>query len=269
MTPHSKIVSDTIGCNCAGYICNRIQANNGDGVELTTIARYYANEKEVGEAVKDSGVPREDVFITSKILNPEDSAEATYKSVIGSVTNVDGSDGYLDLMLIHNAVPHTKDGRKMMWQAMEKAKNEGKLRDIGVSNFGIGHLEEMKSYAEVWPPVVNQIELHPWCQQRDVVEFCQKNKIVIEAYCPIARNQKADDPTLVSIAKKHSKSSTQVLLRYALQKQWVPLPKSDNAGRIGQNADLYDFSLDGEDMKKLDGLDEGEKGALVMAVSNS
>jgi diketogulonate reductase-like aldo/keto reductase len=101
-----------------------------------------------------------------------------------------------------------------------------------------------------------------------VVEYCQKNDIAVEAYCPLVRNQKAEDPTLKGIADKHGKSTAQVLLRYSLQKGWVPLPKSDNPGRIASNADLYGFELDGEDMQKLDACDQGGEGALVMAVDN-
>lgn len=111
-------------------------------------------------------------------------------------------------------------------------------------------------------------QLHPWCQQKDAVKYCQDNKIVVEAYCPLVRNQKADDATLQSIAKKHSVTDAQVLVRWSLQRGFVPLPKSDTPSRIEKNADLYGFELDSSDMAKLDGLDEAEKGALVQAVSN-
>lgn len=114
----------------------------------------------------------------------------------------------------------------------------------------------------------NEFQLHPWCQQREVVDYCKKNGIAVEAYCPLVRNQKAEDPTLKGIADKHSKSTAQILLRYSLQKGWVPLPKSDNPGRIASNADLYDFELGDDDMKALDGLDQAGEGALVLAVDN-
>jgi len=111
-------------------------------------------------------------------------------------------------------------------------------------------------------------QLHPWCQQRAAVSYCESQNIVVEAYCPLVRNQKADDPTLNSIAKKHNVTTGQVLIRYCLQKDWVPLPKSDTPSRIEANTDLYGFELDQEDIKKLDGLDEGDKGAIVQAVKN-
>jgi len=134
------------------------------------------------------------------------------------------------------------------------------------SNFGIAHLEDLKRYAKVWPPAVNQLELHPWLQQREVVEYCQKNGIAVEAYCPLVRNQKAEDKTLNEIAKKHSKTTAQVLIRYCIQKNWSPLPKSDNPGRIAQNADVFNFELGKDDMEKLDA--QPQEAALVLAVDN-
>lgn len=113
------------------------------------------------------------------------------------------------------------------------------------------------------------MQLHPWCQQRECVSYCQKQDIVVEAYCPIVRNQKAKDKTLVSLAQKYNKSPSQVLIRYCLQKDWVPLPKSDTASRIVENADIYDFEIDAQDMKTMDDLDEGAKGSIVQAVDNN
>lgn len=112
-------------------------------------------------------------------------------------------------------------------------------------------------------------QLHPWCQQCEVVEYCKSNNILIEAYCPLVRNQKAHDKTLNDIATKHKKSTNHVLVRYCLQKGWVPLPKSDTPQRIVSNADVFDFELDEEDMRALDSLDQGAKGAIVQAVKNS
>ncbi|KAK7181444.1 hypothetical protein DPSP01_008672 [Paraphaeosphaeria sporulosa] len=230
-------------------------------------AQYYANETSVGRAVRDSSVSRSELYITTKILSPGKDIESTYKSIEDSVEKLDGKNGYVDLFLIHS--PNGgKESRKLMWQALEKAKANGKVRDIGVSNYGVGHIEEIKEFGQVWPPAVNQIELHPWCQQREAVEYCKKNNIVVEAYCPIVRNQKVDDKTLNEIANKHKTSPNQVLIRYALEKGWVPLPKSDSPKRIEKNADVYGFELDVKDMEILDGLDQGKSGAIVQAVSN-
>lgn len=158
--------------------------------------------------------------------------------------------------------------RQVIWQALERAHEEGLCRSIGVSNWGIGHLEEAKSYAKIWPPHVNQIELHPWCQQREIVKYCQDNGIAIEAFCPLVRTRKMNDKTLTSIASKHTKDPGAVLIRYSLQKGWSPLPKSDTPSRIESNADVYDFELDSDDMGRLDSLDQGAAGAIEESVVN-
>lgn len=165
------------------------------------------------------------MFITTKILTARGSIDDTYSSLLESVHKMGGKDGYVDLFLIHSPSGGPV-ARKEMYQALEKLLANGKTRSIGVSNFGIGHIEELKSFAEVWPPHVNQIELHPFSQQREIVEYCHKHGIVVEAYCPLVRNRKADDRTLNAVAQAHGKTVAQVLIRYCLQKNWVPLPKS-------------------------------------------
>ncbi|KAE8145902.1 NADP-dependent oxidoreductase domain-containing protein [Aspergillus avenaceus] len=230
-------------------------------------AQFYANEKEVGDAIRQSGIPRSELFITTKILVPGGSPEATYEKLLASVEKIGGPGGYIDLFLIHSANSGTS-GRKEMWQALEKLLEEGKTKSIGVSNWGVKHIEELKSYAKVWPPHVNQIELHPWNQQRVIDEYCKQHGIIVEAYSPIVRNYKASDPTLVGLANKYNKTTQQVLVRYALQKEWVPLPKSDNPERIVANANIFDFDISREDMAVLDDLDQGSAGAIVEAVEN-
>ncbi|KAL8856654.1 MAG: hypothetical protein Q9178_006721 [Gyalolechia marmorata] len=231
-------------------------------------AQFYRNESEMGEAVRQSGIPRPEVFLTTKILSAGGSPEKSYAKCLDSVKAIDPSEnGYVDLFLIHSSSAGAAK-RKEMWQALERLVEEKKARSIGVSNFGIGHINEMKEYAKIWPPQVNQIELHPWNQQREIVKYCRDHNIVIEAYCPLVRNKMAHEENLLAISKKHNKTTGQILIRYCLQKDWVPLPKSDTPSRIESNADLYDFELDEEDMTKLDSLDQGEKGAIVQAVRN-
>jgi diketogulonate reductase-like aldo/keto reductase len=269
-------------------------------------AQYYANEASVGEAVRASGLKRSDIFLTTKILSAGADLDATYASIVESVEKLDGKDGYVDLFLIHSPNGGAK-ARKLMWTALEKAKEAGKVREIGVSNYAVEVLEELKEFAKVWPPAVDQVEvctycfpcpnptqrtiryvdwptygylptdtqdtlanasqLHPWCQQRELVDFCKQNNIVVQAYCPLVRNEKAQDATLLAISKKHGVSANQVLVRWSLQKGWVPLPKSDTPERIVSNADVYGFELDKEDMEKLDQLDQGADGALVQVAS--
>ncbi|KAL4916836.1 NADP-dependent oxidoreductase domain-containing protein [Aspergillus aurantiobrunneus] len=230
-------------------------------------AQFYANEKEVGEAIRDSGLPRSEIFVTTKILSPAGSPEATYQKIVDSVDKIGGKDGYVDLFLIHSSSSGSS-GRKELWQALERLLEEGRTKSIGVSNFGVKHIEELKTFAKVWPPHVNQIELHPWSQQRVIDAYCKKHGIIVEAYSPIVRNYKANDPTLVALANKYNKSTQQVLIRYSLQKGWVPLPKSDDPGRIVSNADVFDFDIADEDISVLDALNQGSAGAIVEAVEN-
>ncbi|OJJ48296.1 hypothetical protein ASPZODRAFT_130273 [Penicilliopsis zonata CBS 506.65] len=232
-------------------------------------AQFYRNEREVGEAIRQSGIPRAELFVTTKIISPAGSPEATYKKLCESVEQIagEGPDSYVDLFLIHSSSSGPA-GRKELWLALEKLLAEGKTRSIGVSNYGVQHIEEMKAYATVWPPQVNQLELHPWCQQRVIDAYCKRHGIVVEAYSPIVRNYKANDPTLVGLAQKYGKTTQQILIRYALQKEWVPLPKSDDPARIAANAAIYDFNISSEDMAVLNALDQGPAGAIVEAVEN-
>ncbi|BCS29867.1 aldo/keto reductase family protein [Aspergillus puulaauensis] len=230
-------------------------------------AQFYANEKEVGEAIRNSGLPRSEIFVTTKILAPAGSPEETYKKISDSVDKIGGKDGYVDLFLIHSSSSGSA-GRKELWQALERLLEEGRTKSIGVSNFGVKHIEELKPFAKVWPPHVNQIELHPWSQQRVIDAYCKKHGIIVEAYSPIVRNYKANDPTLVELAKKYNKATQQVLIRYALQKGWVPLPKTDDPERIVSNADVFDFDISDEDIAVLNALDQGSAGAIVEAVEN-
>ncbi|OQD73380.1 hypothetical protein PENDEC_c015G06787 [Penicillium decumbens] len=230
-------------------------------------AQFYGNESEVGEALRTSGLPRDQVFVTSKILSPAGSVEATYAKLLESVEKISGPDGYVDLFLIHSSSSGPA-GRKQLWQALEKLHEEGKTKNIGVSNYGVQHIEEMKAYAKVWPPHANQLELHPWCQQRTIEAYCKQHGILVEAYAPIVRNYKANDPTLVEVAQKYGQTTQQVLIRYSLQKGWVPLPKTDNAERIADNANVFGFDISADDMDLLDSLDQGAAGAIVEAVAN-
>jgi len=222
-------------------------------------AQAYHNEAEVGEAIRKSNIPREEIFVTTKIANPGGSTEKSYKQCLASVEKM-GLD-YVDLFLIHSPVSGL-EARKEVWAALEQLQKDGKTKSIGVSNFGVHHLEELKGYATVFPPAVNQIELHPWFQQKDIVKWCKDNGVVVEAYCPIVRNKKKDDPILNEIAKKYGKTTTQVLIRWSLQQGWVPLPKSEATERIKANADIYDFELSKEDDQKLKDLDQGREGGI-------
>ncbi|KAI0728236.1 Aldo/keto reductase [Fomitopsis betulina] len=214
-------------------------------------AQAYRNEAHVGAAVKESGIPREEVFVTTKCINKTHGYESTLKGVDTSLERF--GFGYIDLFLIHDPMSG-RERRLQTYKALQEARAEGKIRSVGVSNYGIKHLEEFKD-ARYEMPTVNQIELHPFCQQKSIVEYCRANAIVVQAYCPILRG-KMDDPVITKLAEKHRRDPAHVLLRWSLQKGFVPLPKSATPARIQSNTLLYDFALDHGDMEQLDALDK-------------
>ncbi|KAI0319506.1 Aldo/keto reductase [Amylostereum chailletii] len=217
-------------------------------------AEMYQNEAEVGRAVRESGVSREQVFITSKVpggtADPVASVQASYEKL-----NV----GHIDLYLIHSA-HGGKDVRLNIYKALLAAKVAGKVRDVGVSNFNIKHLEELRE-AGLETPAVNQVELHPFCQQKPIVDYCSAHGIVVEAYCPLVRGA-FDNPVLQEISKKTNKTPAQVLVRWSLQSGFVPLPKSSNPERVIENANIYDFVLSPDEIAALNALDRGSEGAI-------
>lgn len=221
-------------------------------------AQVYRNENAVGQAVKESGLKREEVFVTTKCVSNTHGYESTLKGVDSSLAKF-GFD-YIDLFLIHDPLSGPVK-RIETYKALLEAKDKGKIRSVGVSNYGVHHLEEIRK-AGLETPAVNQIELHPWCQQKDIVAYCEKNEIVVQAYCPLVRGQKLGHPVLEELSKKHNTSGAQVLIRWSLQKGYVPLPKSTHEERIASNADVYGFELSGDDMAALDALDEGSKGGI-------
>jgi len=216
-------------------------------------ARVYRNEQPCADAIRKSGLKREEIFFTSKVppksMNYEDakkSIESTF-----SQTKLD----YVDLYLLH-APYGGKEGRLGAWKALAEAQKAGKIRSIGVSNYGVHHLDELEEYIKssgVGGTIdVNQCEIHPWLPRNDIVEWCKKRNVLVEAYCPIVRGERAGEPVLKQLGEKHGKTWAQILLRWSLQKGYVPLPKSVTPARIESNAAIYDFELDAEDMKALD-----------------
>ncbi|KAF9814581.1 hypothetical protein IEO21_05039 [Rhodonia placenta] len=220
----------------------------------------YRNEAHVGAAWKGSDLPREEVFLTTKCINKTHGYESTLKGVDVSLERF-GVE-YIDLFLIHDPMSG-RDRRLQTYKALQDARRAGKIRSIGVSNYGVHHLEEIRA-AGYTMPSVNQIEvchLHPFCQQKAIVSYCSAHSIVVQAYCPILRG-KMDHPVILELAERYHKEAAQILLRWSLQKGFVPLPKSATPERIRSNIQLYDFSLDDDAMTRLNALDKGKEGAL-------
>jgi len=223
------------------------------GYRLIDTAEMYDNEEEIGKAIKKSGIPRNEIFITSKVWNTNQGYENTLKSFNNSLKrlNID----YLDLYLIHWPV----SGKYIeTWKALEKLYRDGKVRAIGVSNFLIHHLQNIMDKCEI-VPMVNQIEFHPHLVQKDLLNFCKNNKIQLEAWSPLMRGRINDIPEIVNIAKKYNKTPAQIVLRWDLQHEVVTIPKSVHKERIKENANIFDFELSEIDMKIIDGLDQNKR----------
>ncbi|KAF3065828.1 putative oxidoreductase C2F3.05c [Daldinia childiae] len=222
-------------------------------------AVFYHNEEGCGKAIKASGLPRSEIYFTSKIPPDLMSYDATKAQVDKSLKTA-GLD-YIDLILIHSPYGGSA-ARKGVWKALVEAVEEGKVRSIGVSNYGVQHLDELEKHiAELEAErggkgkggviSVGQWEIHPWCRREDIAEWSKKRNIAVEAYCPVVRGERFGDPTLVSLAEKYGKTQAQILIRWSLQKGYLPLPKSATTSRIIENAAIYDFDLSQEDIEKL------------------
>jgi diketogulonate reductase-like aldo/keto reductase len=220
------------------------------GYRHVDTARIYGNEADVGAAIKASGIPRDQIFVTTKLWNDDQGYDSALRAFDASAKRL-GLD-YIDLYLIHWPVP----GKRLeSWRALEKLHADKRARAIGVSNFLVKHLEELFTRAHEWP-AVNQIELTPFLQRRDTVALCHEERIVVEAYSPLTRGKRLADPTVTAIAKELGKSPAQVLLRWNIEKGVVVLPKSVHEARIAENAAIFDFSLTPAQLARLDGLEE-------------
>lgn len=219
------------------------------GYRHVDTARIYDNEKDVGEALRRSGLPRDEIYVTTKLWNSDHGYEKTMHACDASLKRL-GLDA-VDLYLVHWPVARL---RKDTWRAMIELRKSGKARAIGVSNFMVKHLEDLLDADVV--PEVNQIELHPFLHPKDLTDLCAKHGIVVEAYSPLTRGERIDDPAITKVAKKLGRTNAQVLVRWGVQHGWVSLPKSKRKARIEENADVFGFEISGDDMRDLDALHE-------------
>lgn len=221
-------------------------------------AEMYQNEAQVGQAIRQSSLERDDIFITSKLNNgfhePDDARQAFADTL--EKLGVE----YIDLFLIHWPLPNKYGGDFVStWKVLEEFKKDGRAKSIGVSNFQVPHLEKLASECEI-TPAVNQIELHPYFQNREVAQYGIQHGIATEAWSPIARGDILDDAAVTAIAEELGKTSAQVVLRWHIQQGYIVFPKSTTPERIKENFALFDFTLSDEHMARINELDQGEAG---------
>jgi diketogulonate reductase-like aldo/keto reductase len=232
------------------------------GYRLIDTAKIYGNEEGVGRAIKKSGIPREELFITTKLWNADQGYESAHAAIDESMSKL-GLD-YVDLYLVHWPIPvwpvgeliqSVRPKRKESWKAMEEIYAAGKAKAIGVSNYAIKHLEEMREYATI-TPVVNQVEFHPFLYQKELLDYCASRNVIVQAYCPLIHGSRIGDDRITAISQKYGKSNAQILIRWSMQHGCIPLPKSTHQQRINENIDVFGFDIAEEDMAALDGLNE-------------
>ncbi len=240
------------GDDVYGAVLKAIQS----GYRLIDTAAEYGNEEGVGRAIKDSGVKREDLFITTKLRNADQGSEKTYDAFNLSLEKL-GLD-YLDLYLIHWPGPD-KNLYTDSWKVMEKIYNDKKVRAIGVCNFHIPHLEHLLKNSDVIP-ALNQIELHPLMNQKEIRDYCKKQSILVQSWGPLMQGKKdLDAPLFLELGQKYGKSPAQIILRWHHQNEVLIIPKSVTPSRIAENIDIFDFSISSKDMEKINAFNKNER----------
>ena len=213
-------------------------------------ASFYGNEVGIGNGIKESGISREDIFLVTKLWNDDHGYDKTIEAFNKSLERLQVN--YIDLYLVH--WPNKLNSET--WKAFEYLYKTGKVKAIGVCNFKIGHLEELKKTAEIMP-MVNQIEIHPQSSKNDMLSYCEENNIQLVAWSPIMRGKLFSNNLMIDLAEKYKKTIAQIILRWHVQRGIIPIPKSSNEERIKENLSIFDFELSNDDMKTIDLLNEG------------
>lgn len=234
----------------------------GVGYRQIDTASFYGNEVGIGNGIKSSNVDREDIFLVTKLWNDDHGYDKTIEAFNKSLENLQVD--YIDLYLIH--WPNKLNNET--WKAFEYLYESGKVKAIGVCNFKIGHLEELMKNAKI-KPMVNQVEMHPANQKKELVEYCSKNNIQLIAWSPIMRGKIFENEFMITLSEKYKKSIAQIVLRWHMQRGIIPIPKSSNEGRIKENLDIFDFEISQEDMMKIDLLDEGYDASVTGVPENT
>ena len=228
------------------------------GYRRIDTAALYDNEQEVGAAIRKSSVPREEIFVTTKIWNDRQGYHEAKEAVQEGLDRL--NIGYVDMMLIHWPAPKQNKFVET-WRAFEELVEEGKLRGIGVANFNIHHLETLLESASI-VPALNQVELNPTFQQAELRAFNAKHGIATEAWAPLGRAKILDNPVLVELAEAHKKSAAQIVIRWHLQIGNLVIPKSSNPDRLAENLDVFNFSLSDADMNAIAAMETGVRASL-------
>lgn len=213
-------------------------------------ASLYGNEEDVGAGIRESGVPRDHVFVTTKLWNSDHGYDSAMRACDRSLRRL--GLGYIDLYLIHWPVTEL---RNETWNALVDLHRRGSCRAVGVSNYTIRHLEELLGESDV-TPAVNQVEFNPFLYQEELLRFCRAKEMQLEAYSPLTRGHKLHDPKILAISRKYSKSPAQIMIRWGLQHELVVIPKSARPERIRENSEVFDFDISPADMVTLDSLSE-------------
>lgn len=221
------------------------------GYRQIDTASFYGNEVGIGNGIKESGINREDIFLVTKLWNDDHGYDKTIEAFNKSLERLQVD--YIDLYLIH--WPNKLNSET--WKAFEHLYKTGKVKSIGVCNFKIGHLEELKKTAEIMP-MVNQVEIHPQSSKNDMLRYCEENNIQLVAWSPIMRGKLFSNELILGLAEKYKKTIAQIILRWHVQRGIIPIPKSSNEGRIKENLSIFDFKLSNDDMSIIDSLNEGD-----------
>ncbi|MDU2489107.1 MAG: aldo/keto reductase [Clostridium celatum] len=221
------------------------------GYRQIDTASFYGNEVGIGNGIKESGINREDIFLVTKLWNDDHGYDKTIEAFNKSLERLQVN--YIDLYLVH--WPNKLNSET--WKAFEYLYKTGKVKAIGVCNFKIGHLEELKKTAEIMP-MVNQIEIHPQSSKNDMLSYCEENNIQLVAWSPIMRGKLFSNNLMIDLAEKYKKTIAQIILRWHVQRGIIPIPKSSNEERIKENLSIFDFELSNNDMRTIDSLNEGD-----------
>ena len=221
------------------------------GYRQIDTASFYGNEVGIGNGIKESGINREDIFLVTKLWNDDHGYDKTIEAFNKSLERLQVD--YIDLYLVH--WPNKLNSET--WKAFEYLYKTGKVKSIGVCNFKIGHLEELKKTAQIMP-MVNQIEIHPQSSKNDMLSYCEENNIQLVAWSPIMRGKLFSNELMIGLAEKYKKTIAQIILRWHMQRGVIPIPKSSNEERIKENLSIFDFELSNDDMMIIDLLNEGD-----------